>query len=268
MELTQTKSSFKRQPPAALGWLVIVGLVLTAISSIAIWTIAGINAIALLIVAAILLISAGIVATGIRWTPLLGCLLGAGMLIASAFDPYVTYHLTHPKEGAFPLFLMNLFLIVGAIIALGGGIGATWQNYAQRTRHTPGWLTPALTGLGGIVVGAILIAAIAPPAPAATIMTSEEPTVHMGAGNFVQSSVTINKGAKLMLVDDGAILHILANGTWQGSTPKPSIEPGAPAINNVQVIGGSVEVGPFNTAGTYRIYCTLHPGMTLTIIVQ
>jgi plastocyanin len=32
--------------------------------------------------------------------------------------------------------------------------------------------------------------------------------------------------------------------------------------------GGSVEIGPFTTAGTYHIYCTVHQGMNLEIIVQ
>ena len=34
------------------------------------------------------------------------------------------------------------------------------------------------------------------------------------------------------------------------------------------ITNGSVEVGPFATAGVYHIYCTLHQGMNLTIVVQ
>lgn len=269
MESTGTKQLFKRQSPSTLGWLIITGLVIIAIPSITVWGIVGNDAIALLIIAAVMFIGAGIIATGIRWAPLLGSLLGVGMLIISAFQPYVTYHLTQPKAGNFLLFVMILLIIAGSVMALGGGISATIQNYSQHTRRTPGWLTPALTGLAGIFVGAILIAAIAQPAPAATASSSGgESTVHMGAGNFVQSSVTISKGSKLMLVDDGNIPHILANGTWQNGTPKPATEPGAPTIDHVQVAGNSVEIGPFNTAGTYHVYCTVHPGMTLTIIVQ
>ena len=63
-------------------------------------------------------------------------------------------------------------------------------------------------------------------------------------------------------------LHILANGTWHGTAPQPEQQPGAPMVNNLQVNGNSIEIGPFNTAGTYSIYCTVHPGMTLTVVVS
>jgi len=94
------------------------------------------------------------------------------------------------------------------------------------------------------------------------------PTVHMGPSNFVQPGVTVPKGSMLKLVDDGAYLHILQNGSWVNGTPKTATEPGAPTVNNMQVNGASVEIGPFTTAGTFHIYCTVHQNMNLTIIVQ
>lgn len=95
-----------------------------------------------------------------------------------------------------------------------------------------------------------------------------EPTVHMGPSTFLQSSVTVTKGSKLKLVDDGAYLHILQNGSWVNGAPKIATEPGAPTVNNVQVNGTSIEIGPFTTAGTFQIYCTVHQNMNLTIIVK
>jgi hypothetical protein len=94
------------------------------------------------------------------------------------------------------------------------------------------------------------------------------PAVHMGISNFAQSSVTITKGSKLMMIDDGSYSHILSNGTWENNTPHPVTEAGAPAVQKVQVNGKTVEIGPFNTAGTFHIYCTIHPGMNLAVIVQ
>ena len=31
---------------------------------------------------------------------------------------------------------------------------------------------------------------------------------------------------------------------------------------------GSLKIGPFTTAGIFHIYCTIHRGMNLTIVVQ
>jgi plastocyanin len=79
---------------------------------------------------------------------------------------------------------------------------------------------------------------------------------------------TVAKGAKLLLVDDVSVPHILANGSWQNGQAQPATEPGAPIVDNVQVNGTSAEIGPFTTAGTYHLYCPIHQGMNLTVTVQ
>jgi plastocyanin len=96
-------------------------------------------------------------------------------------------------------------------------------------------------------------------------------TVHMGPATFLQTSITISKGSKLTLVDDVAVPHIIANGMYDASgAPKPAKEPGAPTVNNVQFSssGDSKDIGPFTTAGTYHLYCTIHVNMNLTITVK
>jgi len=60
----------------------------------------------------------------------------------------------------------------------------------------------------------------------------------------------------------------LQNGTWMNNTPHPAKESGAPSVQQVYVNGNSIKIGPFTTAGTFHIYCTIHPGMDLTVIVQ
>jgi plastocyanin len=94
--------------------------------------------------------------------------------------------------------------------------------------------------------------------------------VHMGNTTFLQSSVTISKGSSLNLIDDVAVLHIVSNGSWVNGVAQPATEPGAPAVSNVQFnsAGQSMAVGPFNTAGTYHLYCSVHQNMNLTVIVQ
>ena len=93
-------------------------------------------------------------------------------------------------------------------------------------------------------------------------------TVHMKELVFTPTSITIQKGEKVNIVNDVPIGHIIANGTWQNNTPKEGKEPGAPQIN-IQFTGNdSQEIGPFNTAGTFQLYCTVHSGMNLTVVVK
>jgi plastocyanin len=94
--------------------------------------------------------------------------------------------------------------------------------------------------------------------------------VHMGQTNFTQASTTISKGSSINLINDTATTHILANGRWEKNTPQPGAEPGAPTVNNLQFTTASQSqtIGPFNTAGTFHLYCTVHPGMNLTVTVQ
>lgn len=91
---------------------------------------------------------------------------------------------------------------------------------------------------------------------------------HMGPTNFVQSTVTISKGSMLQLIDDGNYTHILGNGSWVNGVAKPAKEAGAPTVNNLQISGNNAQIGPFNTAGTFHIYCSIHPGMNLAITVK
>jgi plastocyanin len=96
-----------------------------------------------------------------------------------------------------------------------------------------------------------------------------ENPVHMNDSNFVNASITIKKGERLTLIDDAFTPHIIANGTWQNGTARPAREQGAPLIQDVQINATSSQVfGPFTTAGTYKLYCTLHSGMNLTVVVQ
>jgi len=96
------------------------------------------------------------------------------------------------------------------------------------------------------------------------------PSVHMGETTFLQPSITISKGSSLTLIDDVPVLHIIGNGSWVNNVTKPAREPGAPVVNNLQfnTAGQSVAVGPFNTAGTFHLYCSVHLNMNLTVIVQ
>jgi plastocyanin len=89
----------------------------------------------------------------------------------------------------------------------------------------------------------------------------------MGATNFVQHSITIRKGQEVNLVDDASSTHIITNGSWVNGVAKPKKEPGAPSVNQTYIGNDSAPIGPFNSPGTYHLYCTIHQNMNLTVIV-
>jgi plastocyanin len=123
----------------------------------------------------------------------------------------------------------------------------------------------AIVGVCSVVMTLILVGCSENVA-----VTSSAPNqVHMNVTNFVQSSITIKKGESITLIDDAQDSHIIANGKWENGTAKPQNEPGAPQVANLQISGsGQGTIGPFTTAGTFHFYCSIHPGMSLTVVVQ
>lgn len=266
--MTATATNTQRRSPqrlASLEWVTLAGLLGCALAFLWLDLQAGGFILPLITLILCLAISAGIVALGRRWTPLAGVIMGSGTIIGGFSQPYTAYHLTHPAEwGGFAATLLSLAC---ALVAFAGGLAATIQNYRSVQRHTPRWLALALTGLAGLVIGALIVAAI-PPASTTPASAGNEPAVHLGVTTFVPNAIRIPKGAKLRIVEDNSILHILANGAWKGNTPAPEQEPGAPLVENVMVNGNSAEIGPFTTPGVFHIYCTLHPGMDLIVLVE
>ena len=94
------------------------------------------------------------------------------------------------------------------------------------------------------------------------------PQVKMGPSNFVQPTITIKKGQSLTLVNVSTAEHIIDNGTWKGATQVPSQESGAPKVALTVQGSATATTAPFNTAGTFQLYCTIHGGMNLTVTVQ
>lgn len=95
-------------------------------------------------------------------------------------------------------------------------------------------------------------------------------TVDLTSNNFSPTSITIKKGTSLTLVNQTGTTHIIANGSWNGNTPDPKTEAGAPTVNNMMFSSANQTqtIGPFNAAGTFHYYCSVHPQMNLTVTVQ
>ncbi len=213
-----------------------------------------------------------ILATKVRWAPIVTSFLSGYLLLLTFTQPFALEDLGNPKgPDGFVLFCTAVLAFAFSLLVFGGSLGASIQNYRYRpeNRRTPRWLATALGVVAGMIIGALFIGAMAQPAsPGGMTYTNGVPTVHIAASGFLQSSISISKGSSVLLVNDTTVEHDLANGIWQNGQPSIESEPGAPFLNNVPLVHSSLTIGPFSTAGTYHIMCTIHRGMELTIIVQ
>jgi hypothetical protein len=224
-----------------------------------------------LAIALVFVLVAGFVATGVRWVPLLGSLLALATMIFLFVLPLGGSALRHPTANV-ARFSELVLVYALAVIALVTGMAAAIQNYRSTERFAPRWLGSLLAGLSGVAVGMIvvvLLVAANPQSGPTSTTTGGMPTVHMAGSDFLTNVVLVPKGGKLLLVDDDSVEHIIQNGSWtQSGTPQSQEEPGAPVVRNRDIKGGSVAIGPFTTAGVFHLYCTIHRGMNLTIVVQ
>lgn len=275
-ELTRRRS-LSHRPLSVLGKSTLAGLVGVAIFSLLMWlTIKDLPF--FLLIAAIMAVCAAFLLTGVRWMPFVSSAICACFLYFLLIpSPFAFNHLAHPKDTdtglwvSFGVFVIILSFVWCMITATWTGISTGVQNYRHPGRQAaPRWFSAAMTGMIGLLLGSLLIAAIGQPGSAATVDTSGNGIIHMRVANFEQPTMTISKGKKLELVNDDSSTHILSNGYWTKGHPVVKHQASEPTVNNVEVtgVGKSVEIGPFNTAGTYYVLCTVHPGMTLTIIVR
>jgi plastocyanin len=217
------------------------------------------------------LLGAGVMAIPWRWSMIIPLVLSVFLIVGSLTSGFPQYALSHPTDRV-PFATL---VIQYGMLALSAGLCLVLLVLlAQALRgvagQVPRWTSPAAAGMVGLTLGALLIGLIAQPAGAAST-TAGTATVHLTANRFAPDIVALHKGETLTIVDDGAVPHTLTNGSWSADNrPVPGVETGAPIVHNAEVTsaGKTVTVGPFATAGVYHIYCTIHPGMTLTVLVQ
>lgn len=266
---------FARQRPSATSrvafWASVLGFLGSLGGAIAITIGTGAPSHDIVITTVCWLIIALLLFTRFRWATLVAGLVGVYNLYLVSVEPYALESFANPKgpNGGYGHFVGDVVALALALLVLGCCIGLTVQNYRGGSSQARRWLPMGLSLVAGMMIGALFIGAISQPVVATgTTYTNGVPTVHMGAGNFLQSTVTIPKGSSLMLTEDVANLHIIANGSWQNGAAHLSQEAGAPIVNNKQITSRSITIGPFTTAGTYHILCIVHQGMNLTVIVQ
>jgi hypothetical protein len=184
-------------------------------------------------------------------------------------QPRNLYVLSHPAQSE---FIVDVPFIAFGLVAGVAGVWATVENYRGGERRPPHFFGSSLSGLAGLVLGMILVAFLVGATPqtgGVSTGPNGEPAVHMTPSNFVQNVVLVPTGSSLLIVADSSAEHILHYGTWDAhGAPHPLVEPGAPPLQHEDMRGGSMQLGPFTTAGVYHLYCTIHQGMNLTIVVE
>jgi plastocyanin len=115
-----------------------------------------------------------------------------------------------------------------------------------------------LLALPLIVAGAFIPAAGAAPvkAPAGAVGMSHE--------DFTTKTVRIHRGQTLTFVNDSRYMHIIGPGR-DGTLAEAD---GDPMVHRVLMpTNATFTTPPFDVPGTYYITCSMHPEMTVTVIV-
>ncbi len=236
-----------------------------------VWFVRGAVVLPLLIAALVTLVGVAGILRRWRFAPGLGALVALAPVVTVLAIPLAGSTLLHPTANL-AFFGILLVQCACALIVLVGGAAAVIQNTQGREQPSSRWLSAFLSGVLGLVLGMLLLAGIVsanPPSTAASTATDGMPTVHIAGSNFLTNVVLVPKGESLVLVEDDSVEHIIQNGTWTPSgLPHPQTEPGAPIVHSLDLKGGSLHIGPFTTAGVFHLYCTIHQGMSLTVVVQ
>jgi plastocyanin len=118
-----------------------------------------------------------------------------------------------------------------------------------------------LIGFALVGVGLLAPSAFAEPdkAPASAVGMKHE--------TFSKESVTIPRGSMLTFVNDSGWLHVVG----PGDKGRFKIKTGMPALGTrgafISETADTFTSGPWNTPGVYRVTCSLHPQMNITIKV-
>src|SRR5579859_6729708 len=150
-----------RQSPTVLGkiafWSFLVIGVFGLAGVIALTIATGAPSRDLAIAAACTLVAAILLLTHLRWAPIVTTLVGAYLLVVSFIEPFAIEALANPKgpNGGIYHFIGNVLISALAILAFGGSLGEALRNYRGGGRAAPPWLPAALSGVAGMVVGAI-----------------------------------------------------------------------------------------------------------------
>ncbi len=212
----------------------------------------------LMVFSALLLLGAGLIMTGWRWTPLVGALLSA--LVVAGNSKAVIYDLTHPES--FHSFVFMVVAVSLATMGVASGLAETVQNYRTIERRAPRGTGVCLALLAGMCMGAILVGAV-PRAGGAAIsaeLLASLPAVGTPGMHFDQTELKARVGETVALRFDN------------GHAAPHSFD--IDALNvHVAAAPGKQSLIMFkpSTPGTYAFYCGVpgyrEAGMVGTLVV-
>lgn len=115
-----------------------------------------------------------------------------------------------------------------------------------------------------LLAAALLIAGIYVPALGAGLRKPPAGAVGMRHEHFATEVVRISRGQRLHLQNDSRWIHIIGAGRDGHLQP-----PGAAPVVDLRLMqqNDSYVTGPWNVPGTYYLTCSVHPEMTLKVIV-
>jgi plastocyanin len=206
-------------------------------------------------------IVSGLIATGWRWAPLLGAALYALLLLTSF--PTVLAALSNPSGDTY-LFAFNAIFLALAAVGITAGIGATIQNYRSATanRSAPRWLAAGLAGVAGLVLGAILVAALAGASASVDTGVSQEelaalPSFTTQNSQFAPAALNAQVGQPVALRLDNR-----DNTPHTFTIHELNVDISMPAGKSALALFTPTK------AGSYTITCDFHPAMHATLTVS
>ena len=94
-----------------------------------------------------------------------------------------------------------------------------------------------------------------------------EGSVDMGHESFSTRHVTVPLGGSVLMRNDSAWLHVIVPGTEARTVPQLGLPRLGTQGDHVSETGDVWRLGPFTHPGHFRLTCSLHPEMNLTVDV-
>jgi len=111
----------------------------------------------------------------------------------------------------------------------------------------------------GLLAGLLIPALHTAPKPAPS------GAIGMVNDDFSRPVVTIHRGERLTLVNDSHLVHVIGPGQG-GKVISPA--PGVPVLGwHLMQTNSVFTTAPWQRPGTYYLTCSVHPEMTLKVVV-